>query len=242
MDASVSSVSPVRIRETDMSGHLGVIGIMQRVQDISEDFIKSIDCSCKALMERYGWSWMLSLIHCEMQKLPVGEDILKIKIWPEKKLGAMLPWYYSFIDEKGDILGNVSGCWMVADLKERKMIRPKELPFTIPQDDENGKPCPLPPIINPLKEYETAGEKTVSYNNCDINGHMNNISYAQMALDCIDKKRHSQLIQSFDMFFAKEARLNEKLKVCIFSSEEEDRIALKNELGEQIFISRFKWR
>ena len=242
MDASIASVSPVRIRETDMSGHLGVIGILQRVQDISEDFIKSIDCSCKALIERYGWSWMLALLHCEMNTLPKGEDILKTKIWPHKKLGAMLPWYYAFIDEEENVLGNVSGCWMVADLGERKMIRPKDLPFVIPADDENGAPCPLPPIMNPLKEYKIAGTKTVSCNDCDINGHMNNISYARMVLEFTDAKRHSQLIQSFDMFFAKEAKLGDELKIGISQAGDEDKMILINSADEQIFLARFKWR
>ena len=242
MDRSVASSQPMRIREADMTGHLGVLGIMQRVQDISEDFISHIDCSCRTLMQRYGWSWMLAVLHCEMDSLPLTEDMLKTRIWPAKKSGAMLPWYYSFEDGAGRRFGSASGCWMVADLEERKMIRPRDLPFTIEEDTVNGTPCPLPPILMPLKKYEVRGEHTVGYNDCDINGHMNNISYARIALEHLSEKRCKQCISSFDMFFAKEAKLFEKLTVCFLESKEEDRIALKNELDEQIFLSCFKWR
>ncbi len=94
---------------------------------------------------------------------------------------VLFPRYYVLSDESGAPLVQASALWVLLDKNTRKFVFPESWGIKI-SGVVTGNESPLP-VSLVMGEATGSGSFTVPYSTVDLNGHMNNVKYFDLAQD-----------------------------------------------------------
>ena len=115
----------------------------------------------------------------EIARMPVyGEEIV-IETWPGRTVHSMYPRYYRILDAEGVPIIQSSAIWILADLNERTLV-PSSKSGIEYAFEKRGFELALP---SPPRSFFTdkSAAFTVPFSFVDMNGHMNNTRYFDLA-------------------------------------------------------------
>lgn len=160
-----------------------------------------------------GFLWVILNQHIEISRMPVYDDEILIESWPCPTQHVLFPRQYRLSDAKsGETLARGAATWIIIDAKKRKMIFPDANGISVPgihRDDE----LDIPPFIR-FPELPLTAETKASYSRTDINGHLNNTSYLDLAEDLLPvefPRDHS--LRTIDIAYKEEIRSEEKFTI-----------------------------
>ena len=143
------------------------------------------------LIERYGAFWMLARSWYHLERPLRWEDVITIRTWHREDKTAMMYRDYDILVNGTWVGESVSG-WVLADIETRRLLRLsaiRELAGT-----GGGALCKTR-MLSKLRCPEQLREmerRRMRYSDTDINGHVNNIRYADFACDALDMDRLEQ--------------------------------------------------
>lgn len=143
------------------------------------------------LIERYGAFWMLARSWYCLERPLRWEDQITIRTWHRGDQAAMMYRDYDILVDGQRVGESVSG-WVLANVETRKLIRLsaiRELAGT-----GGGELCKNR-VLNKLRAPQglrQTEQRLMRYSDTDINGHVNNIRYADFACDTVDMDRLEQ--------------------------------------------------
>jgi medium-chain acyl-[acyl-carrier-protein] hydrolase len=200
-------------RETDVFGMCRTSSLMGFLQDTATSHSLELGVPRETMMEHYNAFWMIARLWYELKR-PIwsGEDIL-VKTWHRGVGGALI--YRDFDIYSGDeIIGEAVSLWVVADYSSRSILRPnsiKELNESLSPDSVKEKTLSKLKMPKDLKQL---GSHTVKYSDMDINGHMNNIRYTDIACDAIGfEKEKGNYIKKLEINYSAECFCGEKILI-----------------------------
>ncbi len=131
-----------------------------------------------------GFLWVINTEMIGVRRLPCYDEEITLVCYPGETLHFFFPRHMIVLDRYGEEIIRIGAIWSLIDEKARHLIDPAENGITI-----RGEKRPdeiRPPLSLPKTELSNA-EKNLcaSYSLVDINGHMNNANYLEMALDLI---------------------------------------------------------
>ena len=139
----------------------------------------------EALVERYGAFWMLARSWFRLERPLRWEDEITIRTWHRGgKSAIMYRDYDIFVD--GELVGESVSGWVLASVQTRKLLRlgdVAELAGT--GGGELCKTMTLAKLHHPA-QLEEVERRRMRYSDTDINGHVNNIRYADFACDAVE--------------------------------------------------------
>lgn len=149
-----------------------------------------------------GYLWVIANEHIAISALPVYDEEVTLVCYPGPALHYLFPRHFYLLDEQGNTLVEISAIWTLIEEKTRAMIDPKEKGIVI-DGYENGKEIPMVPILKvpPLEKQETI---SVPYSQVDINGHLNNSAYLDIAMDRFEKEDLSKDVAEVKLTYKKE--------------------------------------
>ncbi|MBP5225456.1 MAG: hypothetical protein J6Z38_07760 [Lachnospiraceae bacterium] len=158
-----------------------------------------------------GLLWIVTMENIRIERLPEYDEEVTLRTWPGKTMHLLFPRYFELRDETGTPIVRASAIWSLIDEKTRGLIFPEKFGIVI-EGQETGEEIPLPAPIRtgPCTEGRSF---TVPYSFIDLNGHMNNTRYADLAEDCIHEETKTQRLKSLRLEFLREVRLNEELSL-----------------------------
>lgn len=180
--------SRVRYSEIDADGRLGILGMMNYLQDgstfHSEDAGVGVD-----YFQKNHKAWMLSSWRIRIEELPkLGETIL-VGTWPTAFKG--LHGFRDFViqNKAGMPLVTAHSVWFLYDTQ-------RHLPLRVSQADQEPYGEPEPPLDmgeDPgkirLPEAMEEGEPVwILRHHLDTNCHVNNAWYVEMARDALPER------------------------------------------------------
>ena len=123
----------------------------------------------------------------------------------------LFPRFYSLETEAGEELVKASALWGLVDEKSRKAVFPERYGIEI-AGTETGKEIDLP---GPIRKMACDREKCfeVPYSFVDLNGHMNNTRYFDLAEDCIPASLGGGKLRLIQTEYVSEARCGAELTV-----------------------------
>ncbi len=131
-----------------------------------------------------GLLWVILKEVIDIHRMPLYDEAITIYTYPNKRMHNIFPRSYYIKDEKGEVIVEGKVLWALIDINNRKMIDPIEHGIDIP-DLSNNRPFKMP--FNKLDA--TCLDKEVSlkalYSYCDLNGHINNTRYLDIAMDLL---------------------------------------------------------
>ena len=146
---------------------------------------------------------------CEIQRLPEYDERITLTSWPGAMMHVFFPRYYRIADEKDNTLLSASALWMLVDEKTRKMVFPDEWGVEI-AGVTTGQEIRLPSGLKKLPCTEEAAF-TVPFSYVDLNGHMNNTRYFDLAEDHLTAAAEGRRLKTVGTEYTAEARFGDAL-------------------------------
>lgn len=186
--------SRVRFSEADSSEMLTLPSVINYFQDCStfqsEDLGLGVD-----VLKKKGKAWILSAWQIEVERYPhVGERI-KIDTWATSYNGIFGDRNFRLRTENEEILAKANSIWVYMDMIKGRPVRPD------PEEVSAYGTC-LPLSMEPVsrkialpKEKKEEEPFPVLRHQIDVNNHVNNCQYIQMALEVLPECGHAKKIR-----------------------------------------------
>lgn len=204
-----------RLRTSDFDRYHKILPatLLDMFQDMAGEHADYIGIGYDGMHEN-NLFWILLRVKYEVIRMPKLYTDITASTWPhEPKKGFFVPDYV-ISDADGNELVIGSSQWGIADLTTRRLVAPKNVKYDI---DEYYPKCNFDYELKKLKDFEITDdlvpyEIISGYTDIDVNGHVNNIKYANYVINAIELGK-DEIIKDFQIDYRKEVKEGEKLLV-----------------------------
>ena len=200
----------LRSKDVDLHRRLRTSRLFELLQEASIRHTEELGMGRDKTLDK-GILWIVGLQRAEILRMPEYDEELLLKSWPGKTMHLFFPRYYQMETEEGEILLKASALWTLVDQHTRKVVFPEKYGVVI-EGEVTGQEIVLPSSPRRL-ELTEAVPFQVPYSYVDLNGHMNNTRYFDLAEDCIPASREGKHLRLIQTEYASEARLDDRLQV-----------------------------
>jgi medium-chain acyl-[acyl-carrier-protein] hydrolase len=204
--------------------------------------------------EHLGWGyrdivknnliWVLSRVKVRMDEYPPWGSIVKVETWPKDTYRLFATRDFIFKNESGRQLGVATTVWLLLDINTMRPQRVQNVQeLYLENRDRHG-------LNETLEKLSCEGdllktfERTVSYNDIDINCHVNNARYVDWLLECFPAETLSdRQISSLQLNYLSEAKSNEIILISMYTDINKTFYfieGINKESGSVIFQSRLE--
>lgn len=164
-----------------------------------------------------GLLWAVTQYRLKIDRMPEYDETVTLLSWPGKTMHLYFPRYFRLQDEKGEVLLDAVSLWVLISEKTRSIVFPEDHGIEIP-GTRTGYELPLP---GRLRKEETAVSHsfTVPFSFVDLNGHMNNARYYDLAQDIMPEEFRSRKLLALSSEHIGEARLGDTFQAGCALSE-----------------------
>lgn len=140
------------------------------------------------------------------------------------------------------MLGRASSQWVLLDINERILRRSNAIGKEYPVDETLKKALVEPEKIKMPEHMELACTRTVLYSDVDMNGHMNNVKYANWICELFSSDvLKTKSMRNLKITYAAEAYLDQKVDLFFGAGETGYFICGKTE-GKTVFDGFIEWQ
>ena len=189
-------------------------------------------CPWAGLVER-GLMFLVAGVHIKVLGKFSENQIVSAGTYERGVKGASCLRDYFIADENGNNIAVGASAWMVCDLEKRRILRPttERLPWQM-QDN----PCIIGNVdykkIAIPDDMEFRAERKVRFSDLDVNGHVNNSVYGDIASDYIDMDIFEKGITDITITYHKESSLGDTLS--IYTKRETGRAVVRAQVGDRL--------
>lgn len=229
--------------EVDEHNYLKISSLLNFFQDTATMHSKTLGYGTSECMEM-GIGWLLMSWHLKMYSYPRGDTNIEIRTWSRGIKRIHAGRAYEVLDEDGKIVGEADSIWALANIKERKLIRPSQEMIEaykaierMPFEDEKVK-------IETPQNIDDKIELKVQRRDIDTNNHCNNTKYIEYALEAIPDEIYSNKhIEELKIIYSKQLVYNDKIAVTNSKIDENEYInKILNNDGELTTLIHTKWK
>jgi acyl-ACP thioesterase len=159
----------------------------------------------------HGILWVVIQQYIEVTRMPEYDEEVTVETWPGRTMHVLFPRYFRVKDAQGNIIINGSALWTLIDQQTRKMVFADQYQIEIPGEEHEGQ-APLPKAVKSV-ECVHHSTFTVPYSYCDLNGHMNNARYLDLAEDAIPAAGQGKQLKTVTTQYAEEIRFHETIDI-----------------------------
>ena len=158
-----------------------------------------------------GLLWAVTQYRAVIHRLPQYDEKVTLLSWPGKTMHLYFPRYFRLVDTGGNVLFEAVSLWVLIDQKTRGIIFPESYDIYI-KETVTGNELPIPGRIR-RQETDSVFPFTVPYSFIDLNGHMNNARYYDLAVDHMPGEMHSRRLRELSSEHIGEAQLGDVMKL-----------------------------
>lgn len=147
-----------------------------------------------------GLLWIITVQEARISRLPEYDEDIILSSRPGATMHLFFPRYYKLESRSGETLVEASALWALMEASSRRIVFPEEHGIVI-----DGEPGPIPRAPR-LAAAEAETSFTVPYSYADLNGHMNNTRYLDLAEDIMPPELRAGRIRRIETEYAAEAR------------------------------------
>lgn len=184
---------PIDSRDVDPWNHCKPSGLMGILQEAAVAAACELHASRPEMMEKYNLFWMLARMWYRLDRPLKWNETLNIRTWHRGGSGASSYRDFDlFVD--GKPVGEAVSVWVLADADTHRLARMSKIEEF--QGTDGGELCKDKSLsrFKLPQEMAAADHRAMHYSDTDINGHVNNVRYADFICDAI---RMDQLGQDF---------------------------------------------
>ena len=158
-----------------------------------------------------GILWVVTLQSAKIERMPEYDEEVVLRSWPGRTMHVLFPRYFALDTAGGEPLVRASSLWTLTDLRTRKLVFPERCGVEI-DGLETGEEIPIPSAPRPLPCTQMR-EFTVPYSSVDLNGHMNNARYFDLADDIFPAAAAGMRLRSIGTEYSRELSPAESVRL-----------------------------
>ena len=176
---------PLTASDIDCHKLCRLSALLGYIQNLATDHANELGIGRERMTSEYGAVWMMARLYLSLFRPIAYGDELSMRTWHRgvDKSPSVLRDFDIFVGDEH--VGEAVISWVVASLDTRRLLKPASLPALV----ESARPARvkevIPARIKPPDNMTHLMSRTVRYSDTDINGHMNNTKYADIACDVI---------------------------------------------------------
>jgi len=175
-------------------------------------------------------SWMILNWRIELYKRPKYADKIIIKTWCSDMDKLYAYRDFEILDENRNVIGKATSKWVLTNIEKKKIVRLDETileNYTI-----EGNPVFENEKLDKLKEpeeYENMVEFTINRSLIDINNHVHNIYYMDVANEVLPLEIFKNTeFNNINIMYKKEMKLGENVKIYYSKKDNKYTISIKS--------------
>ena len=171
-------------RDTDPFNQCRPSALLGLLQEAATEAAVALHVSREETLERYNCFWMLIRIWVHLERPLRWNESFTVRTWHRGAKGASTYRDFDLIQD-GTILGEAVSTWVLADRDTYKLLRMSRLEEF--QGTDGGPLCKTKTLHRvPMPAAMTDRElRALHYSDTDINGHVNNVKYADFTCDAL---------------------------------------------------------
>ncbi|MCR5136410.1 MAG: hypothetical protein K6C12_04865 [Oscillospiraceae bacterium] len=227
----------LRSKDVDMFRRLRLSRLFELFQEASIRHTEQLGMGRDKTLDR-GILWVLLMQRAEIVRMPEYDESIVLKSWPGRTMHLLFPRYYRVESAAGDPLVTGSALWALVDAETRKVVFPERYGVEIDGTVTGGETS-LPKTLS-RREGSRESEFLVPYSFVDLNGHMNNTRYFDLAEDAVGAAAEGKQIREVRTEYLNEARFGETLHLRW--GEESGELFLSGESTKPVFRMEMKYQ
>ncbi|MCR5664228.1 MAG: hypothetical protein K6G17_05015 [Oscillospiraceae bacterium] len=200
----------LRSKDVDLYRRLRLSRLFELLQEASIRHTEQLGMGRDKTLDK-GLLWVVTMQRCEIARMPAYDERVILSSWPGEMMHVFFPRQYRLATPEGETLVSASALWMLVDEQTRGMVFPEDWGVEIP-GVTTGLEIPLPGRLR-RPDCPQEADFTVPYSYVDLNGHMNNTRYFDLAEDRLPPASEGKRLLSVSSEYAAEARFGERLKL-----------------------------
>lgn len=201
--------------------------MFEMMQEITISHTEALGAGRALTLDR-GFLWVVLQQYVEILRMPEYDESITFETWPGNTLRVLFPRYCEAKDSNGNVVIRASALWTLIDIQTRSFIFPDQHHIHVP-GTTTGKEIELPKAIS-AKTCTHQTNYIVPYHVCDLNGHMNNARYFDLAEDFITQVKENKQICRIVSEYKSEAAMDD---VLLVSWNETDHAAYIQGIGKK---------
>lgn len=201
-------------RDVDLFNQCRPSAVLGILQEAATQAALSLGVSGPQILEKYNCLWMVTRIWFELDTPLRWNDLVRVQTWHRGVSGVSS--YRDFdIYREGRPVGQGTSVWVMVDADSRKLFRMKNLTeFAGTDGGERMKSVKLHRVVMP-ETFDGRVQRDLRYSDTDINGHVNNIHYADFACDSLHLERlgRGKFVRSLQIGYVNECQAGETIFV-----------------------------
>lgn len=183
MEPLFEKVFQVRSYEVDFTGRVRASTLLNFLQEAAGDHARLLGVAVRDLM-RHGLTWVLSRTHLRCFDTAHSREEILVRTWPSLREGRFTCREFELLDADGRPVAVATCSFAVLDLASRRPIMIDDrLPY-YPLLPKRAVEDPFATLPRP-ENFDFEQSFRVGRKDLDINGHANNVSYADWALETV---------------------------------------------------------
>jgi len=224
---------------SDSTGKLSLITLLDELQTIAGEHADILHFGIKDLNKEDD-TWVLSRLRVEIDRCPLRGEKVTLQTWPKGVDRLFAIRDFMLTDSEDNVIIRAASYWLIVDriTKKPKMIssffRDIDYPDLSAIEEKLGK-------IPPVGQTEFSSEIKTTEKEIDINGHINNVRYADWILNTLpDDFQNKKNISRFEINYLAEVFANETLNVEIGAADDDTTLLLGSIKRENREVCRAK--
>jgi len=186
MEESIRRTYELTASDIDCHRRLRLSNLLAYLQNIATDHAEVLEIGGDRMLREYGAFWMMVRSHLTLRRPITYEDgAVMIHTW-HRGAGKSATVFRDFDIYVGEeLVGEAVASWVIVDVEARRILKPSTI--SVPAMTL----CPdrvkeiVPTKISMPDDLDEMVRRVVRYSDTDINGHMNNTRYGDVACDVL---------------------------------------------------------
>ena len=220
----------IRITEVDLYRRLKLSSLFARLQETSVTHTEMLGIHREQTLNQ-GLLWVVAQQSARIIRIPRYDETVLLRTWPGKTMHLFFPRYWQLLDLQGSILLDARAFWALMNQSTRRIAFPEKYGIHIEGTDDRASTA-LPKRLKAEQVPEKAFF-TVPFSYLDLNGHMNNTRYFDLAADFLPEEYLNKDVCGISTEYIGEAKYKDTLTLRYGLLSEDNGFYLSGENGKQ---------
>jgi acyl-ACP thioesterase len=201
-------------RAIDMFQQCRPSALLGYLQEAATQAALELGASGPQVLEKYNCQWMIARTWVEMDEPLYWNQQFTVHTWHRGGVGASCYRDFDIIRD-GAVIGQGVSDWVMVDVDTHKLFRIRNLEEF--QGTDGGELCKNIKLhrVKLPETFDSREERTMRYSETDLNGHINNIHYADFACDALHMERYGEgkFVRQFQIGYVGECHAGESIAI-----------------------------
>jgi len=196
----------VEIRDVDFTKKLKLSALFNYIQETASRHVENLGTGVETIEKRCQAAWILMRVRVQIDRYPLWNEDITMETWQLTPRKFEIERDFVVRDASGRVIIRVASIWIIVDIGTRTLKNTDAIAVEYPPVFEERAISARPEKIKPFRSKRISYTKKIGYSDTDINGHINNAKYIDLATDCFGVEQHLRYsIKSLQINYVREA-------------------------------------